>query len=361
MERMTNAQLEWKLVVAADALRQAEERAIVGMHALEMMHEIRSPIEALECLTYVALEEADHPEKVRTYMRLAEEQMATINQIASQTLGLARPSHAPKATDLGFLAEAALRIHQRTIESKSIHLVKDFPEDRVAEVYTGELLQVISNLIVNALDAMPINGTLCLRLRKGRSGVRFVVADSGHGIPAEHADAVFQPFFTTKEGRGTGLGLAISKKIVERHHGRLSMRSSVRPGKSGTIFAISLPTKAEPPPSLRAGSGVANAVHTPDMPVVNNGDFVASTSGPDEMMTVKELILFASRVLGSVEKARAWMDTPHARFGGSPAALLGSEEGRLKVTATLKVMENNRPRLIPDSKAAWSGKRKPLT
>jgi uncharacterized protein (DUF2384 family) len=68
------------------------------------------------------------------------------------------------------------------------------------------------------------------------------------------------------------------------------------------------------------------------------------------MMTVKELILFASRVLGSVEKARAWMDTPHARFGGSPVALLGSEEGRSKVTAALEAMENNRPRLIPDSK-----------
>jgi uncharacterized protein (DUF2384 family) len=79
------------------------------------------------------------------------------------------------------------------------------------------------------------------------------------------------------------------------------------------------------------------------------------------MLTVKELIQFAIRVLGSVEKARAWMDTPHVRFGGSPGALLGSEEGRLKVKAALKVMEEDRPRPIPDTKPAWSDKRKPLT
>jgi signal transduction histidine kinase len=68
-----------------------------------------------------------------------------------------------------------------------------------------------------------------------------VIADNGHGIPAEHAAAIFEPFFTTKEHRGTGLGLGLTRKIIERHHGRIAMRSSVRPGRSGTIFRISLP------------------------------------------------------------------------------------------------------------------------
>ena len=79
------------------------------------------------------------------------------------------------------------------------------------------------------------------------------------------------------------------------------------------------------------------------------------------MMTVKELIQFAIRVFGSVEKARAWMDTPHVQFGGSPAALLGSDEGRLKVKAALKMMEKNQPRRIPDTRSAWSAKKKSLT
>jgi signal transduction histidine kinase len=167
--------------------------------------------------------------------------MATLAHVASQTLGIARISHVPKPIDLVALAEAALRIHQRAIESKKVHLVKDLPKGIVVPVYTGEMLQVLSNLIVNALDALPTDGTLILRLRKRRGEVQFVIADNGHGIPAEHRNEIFEPFFTTKKDRGNGLGLALSKKIIERHRGRISIRSSVRPGKSGTTFKISLP------------------------------------------------------------------------------------------------------------------------
>ncbi len=156
-------------------------------------------------------------------------------------LAFARSSHARQAIDLGALAEAALRIHQRKIDAKKVHLVKDLPKDLVAEVYTSEMLQVISNLVVNALDALSANGTLCVRIRRQQGKVRFLIADNGHGIPAEHAQVIFQPFFTTKEEKGTGLGLAVSKKIVERHKGVIRMRSSVRPGKSGTVFHISIP------------------------------------------------------------------------------------------------------------------------
>ena len=174
-------------------------------------------------------------------MRMAEEQVATLGQITTQTLGFIRSPHSPKPIALAMVAEAALRIHQRKIEAKKVHLVKDLPANLVAEVCTGEMLQVISNLIVNALDALPANGTLCLRLRKSQGEVRFVIADNGPGIPAEYADVIFEPFFTTKQEHGTGLGFGLSKKIIRRHHGVIRMRSSVRPGKSGTIFRISLP------------------------------------------------------------------------------------------------------------------------
>jgi len=233
--------LQAKLAIAAERLQKSEERATTGQLALEMMHEIRNPLEALGNLTYLALEEAEDPIKVRGYLGLAEEQMATLNQITSQILGFARSSRSPQAINLAGVAEAALRIHQRTIEAKRVHLVKELPEKLVAEVFTGEILQVVSNVIVNALDALPTGGTLRLRLRKRRGEVQFVIADNGHGIPREHAGNIFQPFFTTKGERGTGLGLALSKNIVERHRGKIRVRSSIQPGKSGTIFTISLP------------------------------------------------------------------------------------------------------------------------
>jgi signal transduction histidine kinase len=241
MTPTTVEDLKSKLAIATEALRRAEERATAGQLALEIMHEIQNPLQAMQHIAYLTLQEADSPTKVRIYMGLAEEQLTTLGRITTQTLGFARSSHVPQPIDLAALAEAALRIHRRKIEAKKVHLVKDLPRDLVAEVYTGEMLQVISNLVVNALDALPTNGTLCLRVRRQQGKVRFVVADNGHGIPAEHALEIFEPFFTTKEERGTGLGLAVSKKIVERHKGVIRMRSSVRPGKSGTVFKISLP------------------------------------------------------------------------------------------------------------------------
>jgi signal transduction histidine kinase len=232
---------EQRLSLATQALAKAEERAIAGRVALEVMHEIKNPLEALGYIAYLTAQDAEEPEKVRSYMVLANEQMDTLSEIAKNTLGFAQTSTRPRNMDLVVVAEAAIRIHQHAIKRKRIHLVTELPESVIAEVNTGEMLQVVSNLIVNALDALPGDGVLRLRLRKRPGKVEFVIADNGSGIPPDHEEAIFQPFFTTKADRGTGLGLALSKRIVERHRGRIRVRSSVRPGRSGTIFKISLP------------------------------------------------------------------------------------------------------------------------
>ncbi|MGB8478843.1 MAG: ATP-binding protein [Acidobacteriaceae bacterium] len=237
------ADLQARLSDVSEALRRAEGRATPGLLALELMHEIRNPLEAVGNLTYLAMEEADDGEAVRAYLRRIEEQLATLNHIASQTLGFARTTNSPQQVRLATLAEAALRIHQSTMKAKQIRVVKDLPQEVTAQVYTTEMLQVMSNLIVNSLDALPPDGTLWMRLRRRNREIHIVIADNGHGIPAEHIDRIFEPFFTTKK-IGTGLGLALSKRIVERNQGRISLRSSVRPGKSGTTFRISLPIPA---------------------------------------------------------------------------------------------------------------------
>jgi signal transduction histidine kinase len=230
-----------RVALLSEALRRADERAIAGQLALEMIHEIRNPLEALANLIYLSTLEAENCVSVRKYLAQAEEQMAMVNQIANQTLSFAKPLRTPHPANLVGVAEAALRIHQRTIQTKRVHVVKDLPTEAVAEVHTSEILQVISNVIDNALDALPLEGTLCLRLRKRNGEVQFLIADNGHGVEREYISEIFQPFFTTKDERGTGLGLALSKNIVERHRGKIRMRSSVRPGRSGTTFKISLP------------------------------------------------------------------------------------------------------------------------
>jgi signal transduction histidine kinase len=230
-----------KLVLPAGKNYGLDERGAAGQLALELMHEIRNPLEALGHLVYLVRHDTGNPELISKYMDLAQEQVSTLNQIASQTLGFARLSASRKPIDLVDLAEAALRIHQRTIEAKKIHLVKRSPPDLEAPVHSGQILQVVSNLIVNALDALPERGTLSIRLRKRESSFDIVVADNGTGVAEEHVDRIFEPFYSTKEDQGNGLGLALAKRIVEDHGGTLRMRTSVQPQRNGTAFRISLP------------------------------------------------------------------------------------------------------------------------
>jgi signal transduction histidine kinase len=237
------ADLQSKLAEVSESLRHAEERATSGLLALELMREIRNPLEAIGNLIYLAMEEAGDHEAVCGYLRRVEEQLGIVNDIASQTLGFARITTSPQSVRLVTLAEAALRIHQRAVKAKKIRVVKEFPQEVIAQVYITEMLQVFSNLVVNSLDALPRDGTLRMRLSQHNHETHIVVADNGHGIPAEDMDRIFIPFFTTKKA-GNGLGLPLSKKIVEHNNGKISLRSSVRPGRSGTIFKISLPAHA---------------------------------------------------------------------------------------------------------------------
>ena len=219
-----------------------DERSTAGMFALEVMHEIRNPLEAIGHLTYLARMEADQPEQVRRYMLRAEEQLAILNRIASQTLGFARVAESPKSIDLVGLAEAALRIHQQTVEAKKIHLIKRLPQELMASVHSGQILHAVSNLIVNSLDALHEGGSLTIRLRQTEGGVHLVIADNGHGIMTEHLERIFEPFFSTKEDAGNGIGLALTKRIIEDHRGTIRLRSSTRKGRSGTAFKIFLPS-----------------------------------------------------------------------------------------------------------------------
>lgn len=226
---------------SVELVQRAEQQATAGELALELMHEVKNPIETLGYLTYLAAHEADDAESVRKYMRIAEEELARVGAVVRQTLSLARSSAPAAPVDLVELAETALRLHRRTIEGKRVQLTRTLPEKLMLEAQHGPLLQVLSNLIVNALEAMGEAGALSVRVRKRNDEVELIVADNGHGIAQEHLERLGERYFTTKGEAGNGLGLTISKKIVEQHRGRLRVRSSTRPGRSGTVFKVSLP------------------------------------------------------------------------------------------------------------------------
>jgi signal transduction histidine kinase len=204
------------------------------------MHEIRGPLDALGHLVHLASGTTDVSE-IHEFMRLANEQIGNLHQIAGQSLTLARQAQTATGVDLRGLAEAALRIHHRRLSAQKIHLVSDFNESTAITVQAGEILQAISNVIGNAIDALPQDGTLCLRIRKRGDWLRLLISDNGHGISPEHLARLFQTYFSTKEERGNGFGLALTKKIMDRNGGNIRVRSCVDPARCGTTFRISFP------------------------------------------------------------------------------------------------------------------------
>jgi signal transduction histidine kinase len=225
-------------------LHQNQELAVVGQFAAAVMHEINGPLEAVTNLNYLIQCEAGDVERVRTYCLLIDEQLLTLTKISRQTLSFYKSSETKEAIAISTLAEAALRVHEKKIAAKQIRLRKRLPVDITAEVHAGDLLQVLSNLVANAVDALPMNGVLGLSVKRGEHEVYVTIADNGPGIPAPVLSKIFDPFFTTKKERGTGLGLAISKSLVEKHKGRIRSRSSTRPTRTGTTFRVSLPIAA---------------------------------------------------------------------------------------------------------------------
>jgi signal transduction histidine kinase len=232
--------LREQLRIAQEALQRSERLALAGRFSGAIMHEINNPLEAITNLVYLAKLEAHDPERVKGFAKQAEEQLELVRAIARQTLEFYREQRTPHDVDLVELLEAALRIHTKSLLEKQVDIRRSLPEKLVIQGNSGELLEVLSNLIVNALEALSRRGTLCLRARMGQEEAHITVADNGCGIPEEIRGNLFTPFRTGKGESGTGLGLWLSKSLIEKHRGRIRWRSSVGPGRSGTTFRVSL-------------------------------------------------------------------------------------------------------------------------
>ena len=222
----------------------AEKFAATEKMAATIAHEINNPLEALVNLVYLAKASVNDPETAVSYLETAEEELARITQIAKQSLGYFRDSVGAKQTSLERLIKEVLRTYEPRLQAAG--LVVEMRFDTVPEIMVrqGEMLQVISNLLVNSLQAMPNGGVLRVATTSGeidsKAAVVLSVEDSGTGIAAENLGRIFEPFYTTRIEIGTGIGLWVSKQFVEGHGGRIDVES--RTGDpSGTKFSIVLP------------------------------------------------------------------------------------------------------------------------
>ena len=227
-----------------EAIRRSEKLATAGRFAASLAHEINNPLEAVTNLLYLARHDSSHADK---YLGLAEKEVGRVAKLAQQALGFVRDASSPTAMEPAAIIDEILQLYSRKLEGQHIRVERRYREHCEVSAYSGELKQLLANLLVNAVDAMPSGGSLRVRVRTGRDwadgrpGVRITVADNGGGIPGKNLRQIFEPFYTTKKDTGTGLGLWVSRGIVQKHGGSIRVRSRADGRATGTVFLIFLP------------------------------------------------------------------------------------------------------------------------
>jgi signal transduction histidine kinase len=237
----TVSQLRKQLELTEAAFRRCEKLSVASRYAGAIMHEVNNPLAAITNLVYLTKTEPNIPLKVDEYMSLIEEQLKTLSAVTRQVLVFHREQVAAKDFDLIELMESALKLHNSRLTAGDVALVRDFRPPAVASIFGSEILQVVSNLLLNSLDALPKrNAKLRIRVETKNGAVHITVSDNGSGMAPETLKNLFQPYLTTKN-EGTGLGLWLSHGIVKKHRGKLIVRSSQVEGRQGTTFRLSIP------------------------------------------------------------------------------------------------------------------------
>jgi PAS domain S-box-containing protein len=233
------------------ALRISERLASVGRLAATIAHEINNPLEAATNLVYLARDSAISQDQ-RDFLAATEEELARISHLTKQTLGFYRETKGAERIRISPIVDQLISIFGTRIRNKSVDIHREIKGDPEVYAVADEIRQLITNLLSNSIDAVTRGGQIRLRIsaatewnRKGRSGARLTVADSGSGIPKAVRSELFEPFFTTKKEVGTGLGLWLSKGIVERHHGSIRVKSRSEPGNGWTVFSVFLPSSVQ--------------------------------------------------------------------------------------------------------------------
>ena len=231
------------LANARMALKQSEKLANMGQLSAGIAHELNNPLGVITMYSNILLEEAAQDDPIRQDLELIVEQTQRCKNIVGGLLNFARKNQVKKReTNLDKFCRKSLEsvIHPHTVKLE----IQSYLTDPMVMIDTDQMMQVLTNLEKNAVEAMPEGGTLSLILRDTADSVTIDIRDTGSGISIENQEKIFTPFFTTKEvGKGTGLGLPLVYGIVKMHKGKITVESNADPekGATGTTFHITLP------------------------------------------------------------------------------------------------------------------------
>ncbi|HOW90368.1 MAG TPA: ATP-binding protein, partial [Elusimicrobiales bacterium] len=239
-----------QLAKTRQALMQSEKLASMGQLAAGVAHELNNPLGVVLLYAHLLAESCPPDSPLVKDVRIITEQADRCKKIVGGLLNFARknkPLFQPGS--LRRLAEDYFRSAElpKNVELELLHE----GEDKEVSMDADQMVQVLSNLVANAVEAMPGGGRLSVRTFSAARRCGLSVADTGSGIKEENRKKVFEPFFTTKQiGKGTGLGLAVSYGIVKSHRGVINLDTQADPSKgpTGSVFTVLLPSH-EPGPA----------------------------------------------------------------------------------------------------------------
>jgi len=234
-----------KLAKMQQALKQSEKLAHMGQLSAGIAHELNNPLGVVLMYSNILMDECKPDDPLRKDLELIATQAERCKKIVGGLLNFARKNQVKvERVDIRKLAAESVTsvVIPKTISTQVVCKANN------TEAYLDyeQMMQVLTNLNKNAVDAMPNGGVLTVEVDENESDVIFRVSDTGTGIPEENMDKLFTPFFTTKgTGKGTGLGLATTYGIVKMHSGKIEVDSNTDPAKgpTGTTFTIVLPRK----------------------------------------------------------------------------------------------------------------------
>jgi signal transduction histidine kinase len=251
MRELSNSHEE--LSNAREQLMHSERLATMGQLAAGVAHELNNPLGVVLMYTHLMLDEASEKSPMHEDLSLIAQQADRCKRIVAGLLDFARENKA-------LLQHVKIRpLVQRALEGMRIPddidvTVRHLHTSEECELDPDQIVQVLTNLLSNAIAAMPEGGELEITVEEQEDTIVFRVRDTGTGIREEHLNKIFQPFFSTKGGKGTGLGLAVTYGIVKMHRGDIKVVSNADPekGPTGTTFEVRLPRR-KPVPSYVGG------------------------------------------------------------------------------------------------------------
>jgi two-component system NtrC family sensor kinase len=227
---------------------QAERLAAMGYVAATLAHEIKNPLQAIHSNLELVLDFPLEPDEREDHLRLCDREVESLIKITRRVLNFAsldRETHRP--TSMAEIVQQALDLLRKPLQTASVQVTTDFAPDLPSVLAApDQMIQVLLNLLINMIEAMPNGGLIELVARiepshwreSGQEMLVLTLANDGPPIPPEHLGHVFDPFFTTKPG-GSGLGLFITHNIVQQHGGTLTVKNLE--DDWGVVFTLSLP------------------------------------------------------------------------------------------------------------------------